>query len=56
MSPFLLHLGMFVPTILGQCTVEQQAHWLPRALDMQIIGTYAQVYIIETSSDSNSLL
>ncbi|KAJ8735314.1 hypothetical protein PYW07_006934 [Mythimna separata] len=41
-SPFLLHLGMFVPTIMGQCTPEQQSHWLPRALDMQIIGTYAQ--------------
>ncbi|XP_075992719.1 acyl-coenzyme A oxidase 1-like [Anticarsia gemmatalis] len=41
-SPFLLHLGMFVPTLLGQCTPEQQAYWLPRALDMQIIGTYAQ--------------
>lgn len=42
-SPFLLHLGMFVPTIMGQGTPEQQAEWLPRALDMQIIGTYAQV-------------
>ncbi|KAJ8736598.1 hypothetical protein PYW08_007254 [Mythimna loreyi] len=41
-SPFLLHLGMFVPTIMGQCTPEQQSYWLPRALDMQIIGTYAQ--------------
>ncbi|KAJ2940648.1 hypothetical protein O0L34_g14755 [Tuta absoluta] len=41
-SPFLLHLGMFVPSIMGQCTPEQQAHWLPRALSMQIIGTYAQ--------------
>ncbi|XP_026731714.1 probable peroxisomal acyl-coenzyme A oxidase 1 [Trichoplusia ni] len=41
-SPFLLHLGMFVPTLMGQCTQEQQAYWLPRALDMQIIGTYAQ--------------
>ncbi|CAH0592213.1 unnamed protein product [Chrysodeixis includens] len=33
---------MFVPTLMGQCTPEQQAYWLPRALDMQIIGTYAQ--------------
>ncbi|CAH2989665.1 unnamed protein product [Chilo suppressalis] len=41
-SPFLLHLGMFVPTIIGQCTVEQKAYWLPRALRMEIIGTYAQ--------------
>ncbi|KAG6439560.1 hypothetical protein O3G_MSEX000877, partial [Manduca sexta] len=41
-SPLLLHLGMFVPTILGQCTAEQQSEWLPRALSMQVIGTYAQ--------------
>lgn len=44
LSPFLLHMGMFVPGIMGQCTLEQQAKWLPRALDMQIIGTYAQVW------------
>ncbi|CAH2102903.1 unnamed protein product [Euphydryas editha] len=41
-SPFMLHLGMFVPSIIGQCTAEQQATWLPRALDMKIIGAYAQ--------------
>ncbi|XP_037968379.2 probable peroxisomal acyl-coenzyme A oxidase 1 [Plutella xylostella] len=41
-SPFLLHLGMFVPTIMGQATPEQQAQWLPRALNMEILGTYAQ--------------
>lgn len=42
-TPFLLHFGMFVPTIMGQGTQEQQAQWLPRALDVQILGTYAQV-------------
>ncbi|KAJ0182749.1 hypothetical protein K1T71_002118 [Dendrolimus kikuchii] len=42
MSPFLLHMGMFVPTIMGQCTPEQQMRWLPKALNLQIIGTYAQ--------------
>ncbi|CAH0690974.1 unnamed protein product [Chilo suppressalis] len=41
-SPFLLHNGMFVPTIAGQGTPEQQAEWLPKAESMQIIGTYAQ--------------
>ncbi|XP_059058432.1 probable peroxisomal acyl-coenzyme A oxidase 1 [Achroia grisella] len=41
-SPFLLHVGMFIPTIMGQCTPEQQAHWLPRALAFEIAGTYAQ--------------
>ncbi|CAK1544437.1 unnamed protein product [Leptosia nina] len=41
-SPLLLHLGMFVPTIMGQCTAEQQAKWLPLALNLEIYGTYAQ--------------
>lgn len=42
-SPFMVHLGMFVPTLLGQATPDQQSYWLPRALNMEIIGTYAQV-------------
>ncbi|XP_068626201.1 acyl-coenzyme A oxidase 1-like [Battus philenor] len=41
-SPFMLHLGMFVPTIIGQCTAEQQSKWLPLALNLKIIGAYAQ--------------
>ncbi|XP_013188650.1 probable peroxisomal acyl-coenzyme A oxidase 1 [Amyelois transitella] len=41
-SPFLLHMGMFVPTILGQASDDQLAEWLPKALSMQILGTYAQ--------------
>ncbi|KAL4713862.1 hypothetical protein ACJJTC_015516 [Scirpophaga incertulas] len=40
--PFMLHMGMFVPTIFGQASPEQQAEWLPKALSLQIIGTYAQ--------------
>ncbi|CAG9796946.1 unnamed protein product [Diatraea saccharalis] len=41
-SPFILHMGMFVPTIFGQASADQQAEWLPKALSLQIIGTYAQ--------------
>ncbi|KAH1202266.1 Peroxisomal acyl-coenzyme A oxidase 1 [Glycine max] len=37
-----LQLGMFVPTIKGQGTEEQQQKWLPLAHKMQIIGCYAQ--------------
>ncbi|PSC69663.1 peroxisomal acyl-coenzyme A oxidase 1-like [Micractinium conductrix] len=37
-----LHIGMFIPTILGQGTPEQQAKWLPLCNRLQIIGTYAQ--------------
>ncbi|XP_053611166.1 probable peroxisomal acyl-coenzyme A oxidase 1 isoform X1 [Plodia interpunctella] len=33
---------MFVPTIMGQGTPEQQAEWLPKATAMKVIGTYAQ--------------
>ncbi|KAL0851510.1 hypothetical protein ABMA28_007301 [Loxostege sticticalis] len=41
-SPFLLHNGMFLQTIQGQGTPEQQAEWMPKVQAMQIIGTYAQ--------------
>ncbi|KAL4713910.1 hypothetical protein ACJJTC_015564 [Scirpophaga incertulas] len=41
-SPFLLHSGMFVPTIAGQSTPEQKEEWLEKAMSMEIIGTYAQ--------------
>ncbi|XP_059058429.1 probable peroxisomal acyl-coenzyme A oxidase 1 [Achroia grisella] len=41
-SPFMLHMGMFVPTIFGQASPEQMSEWLPKALSLQIVGTYAQ--------------
>ncbi|KAM3960886.1 acyl-coenzyme A oxidase 1-like [Aphomia sociella] len=41
-SPFMLHMGMFVPTIIGQATSDQASEWLPKALSLQILGTYAQ--------------
>lgn len=41
-NPFTLHYVMFVPTILGQGTLEQQAYWIGRAWNKEIIGTYAQ--------------
>ncbi|KAF9423219.1 hypothetical protein HW555_001288 [Spodoptera exigua] len=41
-SPFMLHMGMFVPTILNQSDPEQMAEWLPQAMSMGILGTYAQ--------------
>lgn len=37
-----LHIGMFIPTLLSQADPEQQAHWLPLAQSLKIIGTYAQ--------------
>ncbi|CAH0592207.1 unnamed protein product [Chrysodeixis includens] len=41
-SPLTLHYVMFIPTLMGQATVEQQAYWIGRAFNLDIIGTYAQ--------------
>ncbi|KAK2584941.1 hypothetical protein KPH14_002534 [Odynerus spinipes] len=41
-NPMTLHYVMFIPTIMGQATAEQQAEWLSRAWCCSIIGTYAQ--------------
>lgn len=42
-NPLGVHFVMFVPTILGQGTVDQQGEWLGRAWNLEILGTYAQV-------------
>lgn len=42
-NPLALHYVMFLPTLAGQGTVEQQAYWISRAWNLEIIGTYAQV-------------
>lgn len=42
--PFTLHFVMFIPTLMGQGTPEQQAYWVSRAWNCEIIGTYAQVF------------
>ncbi|XP_067633008.1 acyl-coenzyme A oxidase 1 isoform X2 [Eurosta solidaginis] len=41
-NPMMLHFVMFVPTIMGQGTTEQQIEWLTKAWDCSILGTYAQ--------------
>ncbi|XP_042906100.1 peroxisomal acyl-coenzyme A oxidase 1 [Parasteatoda tepidariorum] len=41
-SPLTVHFVMFIPTLMGLATEDQQAKWLPDALEMKIIGTYAQ--------------
>jgi len=41
-NPLSLHYVMFLPTIMGQGTMEQQVEWLSKAWDCTIIGTYAQ--------------
>ncbi|KAI8886274.1 acyl-CoA oxidase [Backusella circina FSU 941] len=41
-TPFSLHSGMFIPTLLNQTTDEQKKLFLFPALKRQIIGCYAQ--------------
>lgn len=41
-NPLSVHFVMFLPTIMGQGTSEQQAEWMGRAWNLEIIGTYAQ--------------
>lgn len=53
-NPLSVHFVMFVPTILGQGTVDQQGEWLGRAWNLEILGTYAQV--IATFGAENSQL
>ncbi len=41
-TPFALHYAMFMPTLNGQATDEQQQRWLTPAVAHAINGTYAQ--------------
>ncbi|KAG8190495.1 hypothetical protein JTE90_006669 [Oedothorax gibbosus] len=41
-SPLHVHFVMFIPGLMGLATEDQQAKWLPDALEMKIIGSYAQ--------------
>jgi len=43
--PIDLHFSMFVTTIRGQGDDEQQAYWLPKAINFEIVGTYAQTEV-----------
>ena len=42
-NPFSINTIMFASAINGQGTPEQQEKWLQRALNHNILGTYAQV-------------
>ncbi|XP_026319545.1 probable peroxisomal acyl-coenzyme A oxidase 1 [Hyposmocoma kahamanoa] len=41
-SPLSLHYSMFIPTLNGQANEEQKKYWLKKAVNWEIIGTYAQ--------------
>lgn len=40
--PIGVHFGMFIPGIIGHGNDEQQSEWLGRAMELNIIGCYAQ--------------
>lgn len=48
--PLSVHFVMFIPAILGHGNVEQQAEWLGPAWNLEILGTYAQVHIIQINN------
>jgi hypothetical protein len=35
-GPLMAHMALFVPTIMGQASAEQQGWWLYRALTFQV--------------------
>ncbi|GAB7354406.1 hypothetical protein MBLNU459_g4900t1 [Dothideomycetes sp. NU459] len=41
-SPYMLHLSMFITTVREQGDESQRAYWLPKIEDWQIVGAYAQ--------------
>lgn len=43
--PLFLHYQLFIPTLMGQASDEQLKKWLPLALNLEILGCYAQTEI-----------
>ncbi|CAG8038847.1 unnamed protein product [Penicillium nalgiovense] len=41
-SPYFLHMEMFITTVREQASEEQQSYWLPLIESWKIIGAYAQ--------------
>ncbi|KAL3469712.1 acyl-CoA dehydrogenase/oxidase, partial [Aspergillus californicus] len=41
-SPYMLHMGMFITTIREQASDKQKTEWLPKIEKWKIIGAYAQ--------------
>lgn len=39
---FMSHMALFLPTILGMASPQQQMWWLPRTLTFKMVGSYAQ--------------
>ena len=41
-NPLGLHFAMFIPALIGQASKKQADVWLTKALNLEILGTYAQ--------------
>lgn len=41
-NPLALHYVMYIPTLMGQGSYQQQAEWIQKAWNCTMIGTYAQ--------------
>lgn len=37
------HMGLFMPTIIGQADAEQIGWWLFKTMTFEMVGAYAQV-------------
>lgn len=38
---FINHYGLFLPTLLGQASAEQQSWWVPRAITFKVRARFA---------------
>ncbi|KAM0717155.1 hypothetical protein Q7P37_007007 [Cladosporium fusiforme] len=41
-SPYMVHVAMFITTIREQGNDEQRAYWMPRVTSWEVVGCYAQ--------------
>lgn len=41
-SPYMVHVAMFITTIREQGSEEQKAFWMPRVSSWEVVGCYAQ--------------
>lgn len=41
-SPYMVHVAMFITTIREQGSDEQKAFWMPKVTSWEVIGCYAQ--------------
>ena len=45
-SPYMVHIDMFIGTVREQGSDEQKAYWMPRIERWEVIGCYAQYVLL----------